>query len=282
MAGVAVAGLGLYGDIGDFNSALGGPGEGAVRGNALIIAHNTSTELKLKYPLISKSYSCSIEQIYMQAVHQVARVLEDTDSIFSIQALKELLHRKVKSTFHRELIMIHILVRTIKKIINEEVKIKAQVFAPNKPKPPNASAPKSLADHQKHSGKRELAQLQQSMRQFDHFIGANQENFKDNLVFFSNTLLRRKFSKQKHVFDETLIGLFLSRLKALPIVNAVVNLGRQMKQRFFRDCEIHYLESKQILEEIIAAPSQNPALFMSSIQTYFNVEIEHEFLRKCR
>lgn len=61
MAGGAVAGHGLYGDSGDFNSALGGPGEGAVRGNALIIAHNSSTELKLKYPLISKSYSCSIE-----------------------------------------------------------------------------------------------------------------------------------------------------------------------------------------------------------------------------
>ena len=30
--------------------------------------------------------------------------------------------------------MIHILVRTMKKIINEEVKIKAQVFASNKPK----------------------------------------------------------------------------------------------------------------------------------------------------
>jgi len=160
MAGGAVAGHSLYGDSGDFNSALGGAGEGAVRGNALLIAHNSSTELKLKYPLISKSYSCSIEQIFMQTVHQVARVLEETDSIFSIQALKDLLHRKglnlrfewallskVKSTFHRELIMIHILVRTMKKIINEEVKIKAQVFAPNKPKPPNATAPKSLADH---------------------------------------------------------------------------------------------------------------------------------------
>lgn len=103
------------------------------------------------------------------------------------------------------------------------------------------------------------------MRQFDHFIGANQENFKDNLVFFSNTLLRRKFSKQKHVFDETLIGLFLSRLKVLPIANAVVNLGHALKQRFLGECEVNYLESKQILEEIIAAPSQNPALFMSSI-----------------
>lgn len=242
MAGGAVAGHSLYNDTNDFNQALGGPGETAVRGNALVVAHNSSSEMKLKYPLISMSYSCSIEQIYIQTVHQVAKVLEDSDSIFSIQALKDLLHRKglnlrfqwlllakVKGTFHRELIMIHILVRAMKKIINEEVKIKAQVFAPNKPKPPNAAAPKSLADHQRNSTKRDLSHLQQNMRQFDHFIGANQENFKDNLVFFSNTLLRRKFSKQKHVFDETLIGLFLSRLKVLPIVNSIANLGLQMK-----------------------------------------------------
>lgn len=96
----------------------------------------------------------------MQTISKVARIIEDTDTIFSIQALKDLMHRKglnlrfewvllakVKSTFHRELIMIHILVRVMKKIINEEVKIKAQVFAPSKPKPANSSAPKSLADH---------------------------------------------------------------------------------------------------------------------------------------
>ena len=29
----------------------------------------------------------------------------------------------------------------------------------------------------------------------DHFIGNQQDNFKDNLVFITNTLLRRKFSK---------------------------------------------------------------------------------------
>jgi len=51
--------------------------------------------------------------------------------------------------------MIHILVRTMKKIINEEIKLKAivlrgnQVFAPNKPKHSNAPSSKSLADHQK-------------------------------------------------------------------------------------------------------------------------------------
>ena len=39
--------------------------------------------------------------------------------------------------------------RTMKRIINEELKLKAQVFTPNKPKPINLIAPKSLADHQK-------------------------------------------------------------------------------------------------------------------------------------
>jgi hypothetical protein len=45
--------------------------------------------------------------------------------------------------------MIHILVRVMKKIINEEIKLKAQVFTPNKQKPSAMTAPKSLADHQK-------------------------------------------------------------------------------------------------------------------------------------
>ena len=51
---------------------------------------------------------------------------------------------KLKNNQNRELVMIHILLRIIKKIINEETKLKAQVFAPNKPKPLSSTAPKSL------------------------------------------------------------------------------------------------------------------------------------------
>ena len=69
MAGGAVAAHGLYADSGDYSSALGGAGEGAARGNALIIAHNSSTEFKLKYPLIAHSYSGPIEPIYVQTIH---------------------------------------------------------------------------------------------------------------------------------------------------------------------------------------------------------------------
>jgi len=80
----------------------------------------------------------------------------------------------------------------MKKIINEEIKLKAQVFAPNKPKPLNPVAPKSLADHQKQPTDNNITKDQ---KQFDHFIGNHHESFKDNIVFLSNTLLRRKFSK---------------------------------------------------------------------------------------
>lgn len=64
-----------------------------------------------------------------------------------------------------------------------------------------------------------------------------------------NTILKRKPQKNKSVFDETLLGLFLSRMKILGIVYSL-NLS---KEEFF------YLESKDILEDIVDAPSKNPA-----------------------
>lgn len=50
----------------------------------------------------------------------------------------------------------------------------------------------------------------------------------------------------------------------------------------FSESELAYIESKQILEDIIQVAAHNPALFMSTVSSYFNVEIENEFMRKCR
>lgn len=164
--------------------------------------------------------------------------------------------------------MIHILCRTIKRILNEEIKLKSQVPTKIKPSTFKSSSIKSLADHQNSNS--------------DHFMGNQQETFRDNLVFFLNTLLRRKFSKQKHVFDETLIGLFLCRLKAIPIVSQMVELQKNLDAPLISDWETNYVTGKSILDDVIAAPSQNPALFLNSIQAYFNIEIEQEFTRKSR
>ena len=127
----------------------------------------------------------------------------------------------------------------------------------------NSMPPKSLADHQKK--RNSLAGAAKVEKQCDHFIGNHYENFKDNLVFFTNTLLRRKFSKQKHVFDETLIGLFLNRLKVFPIMNSIYDLGKSLNQKLIKESDVTYIESKDILDDIISAPSSNPALYMNSI-----------------
>ena len=63
-----------------------------------------------------------------------------------------------------------------------------------------------------------------------------------------NALLKRKSQKEKSIFDEVLMGLFLSRMKILGIVYSL-NLSKE---------EFLYFESKDLLEDIIEAPSKNP------------------------
>ena len=109
-----------------------------------------------------------------------------------------------------------------------------------------------------------------------------QDFFKDTLVFITNTLLRRKFSKEKHVFDEALIGLFLNRLKIIPFVQEILAFSLNTGVKLMSDHQWTYLQSKQILDDIISSASQNPALFLNSLQRYFHIDIEAEFLRKSR
>lgn len=68
MSGGGVAGhgagmsyAGLFADGNEYNQQGAGGAEGVARGTALIIAHNSSTEFKLKYPLINHVYSSSVE-----------------------------------------------------------------------------------------------------------------------------------------------------------------------------------------------------------------------------
>lgn len=68
------------------------------------------------------------------------------------------------------------------------------------------------------------------------------------------------------------------------MARAMINTSKtlNLSAKPLHEAEIIYLESRQVLEDVISAPSQNPALFMSTVQAYFNVDIEPEFLRKCR
>jgi hypothetical protein len=69
-----------------------------------------------------------------------------------------------------------------------------------------------------------------------------------------NAILKRKFTKQKQVFEESLTGLFLSRMSVLGLMFSS-NLTKE---------ELIYLESRDILEDIIETPSKNPVLFINA------------------
>jgi hypothetical protein len=98
------------------------------------------------------------------------------------------------------------------------------------------------------------------------------DTYKEVIVFFLNTLLKRKMHKYRHIFDEAILGLLLSRSEMLGFIS-FINLKKE---------EYNYLESKDILEDILEAPSKNPALFINSISSYFNIEFSKEFLRILR
>ena len=79
-----------------------------------------------------------------------------------------------------------------------------------------------------------------------------------------NAVLKRKFVKHKLVTEETLMGLFLSRMSVMGIV-----FDLNMKKE-----ELIYLESKDILEDILKSPSLNPALFVNAVQEYFGINFK--------
>ena len=186
----------------------------------------------------------------------MVKILEQSDTIYNLASLKELLHRKglnmrfawlvlSKLRLHtqRDLLMISILLRTMRRIINEEIKLKAKTV-------------------QNSEGGIE-----------EQYMGATQiEEYKEVITLYMNALIKKKINKHKEVFEETLTGLFLARMSVLGIVYSI-NLKTE---------EFFYLQSIDILVDIFESPYRNPALFLSSVQSYFHMDFKPELLRQVR
>jgi hypothetical protein len=80
------------------------------------------------------------------SIDQAVMVLEKSDKIFNSLSLQDLMHRKglnrrfnwiilskLRQNWQRELLMIDILMRVMRKIINEEIKIKSISVSNNMP-----------------------------------------------------------------------------------------------------------------------------------------------------
>ena len=163
-----------------------------------------------------------------------------------------LLLTKVTLKFSRDLIIAAIMCRVVRRIVHEEIKIKSELT--------QSSSPLSIPQLNNASTKQ--SQENPSLGQYSAGFQGNQNGlFKESLALCVNALIKRKFSKQRPVFDEILLGLYLSRLKVIGLANSLSLLGH----------EINYLESKDIIEHIVEMPSRNPIMFLNSIQAYFNL-----------
>lgn len=106
----------------------------------------------------------------------------------------------------------------------------------------------------------------------EHFQGNRIQLFRECLTLYANAIMKNKFAKYKQVFDESLLGLFLSRLKIMTLAHSLD----------LTQSQLNYLESKDILDHVLEVPSQNPILFLNAINTYFNLDFKKEFTRLYR
>lgn len=108
--------------------------------NNVIVSAVFTRGFKVKFSLTQHTYPNGIDTMFQLSIEQVAKVLETSDRVTNINALKSLLHRKglnirflwilltkVKLKQSRDIIMIAILVRVMRRIVNEEVKIGCKI-----------------------------------------------------------------------------------------------------------------------------------------------------------
>lgn len=109
--------------------------EEMVYGNVVVCATLTKG-FKVQYSLTQHTYANGIDTMFQLSLEHIAKILETSDRVSNIEALKDLLHRKglnlrflwvlltkVKLKFARDLVMAAILVRTMRRIVNEEIKL---------------------------------------------------------------------------------------------------------------------------------------------------------------
>ena len=162
--------------------------------------------------------------------------------------------------------MASVLVRTMRRVIHDEIKSRS-IRNLSGTQLGQAIFPTSLLQAKPY-GASGVSPRQPN----DHYLGNQQHLFKECIVLFINAIMKNKFSKYKQVFDEALLGLFLSRLKIICLAHRL-----ELQQH-----EINYLESKDLIEHIIEMPSRNPIMFLNTVQEYFNVQFDSEFIRLYR
>ena len=108
--------------------------------NNVVVSAVFTRGFKVLFSLTQHTYANGIDTMFLLSIEQVAKIMETSDRVTNIDTLKDLMHRKglnlrflwvlltkVKLKFSRDLIMIAILIRVMRRIVNEEVKIGSSI-----------------------------------------------------------------------------------------------------------------------------------------------------------
>ena len=196
------------------------------------------------------SYPQGVECVFRAALDSVAQLLNSNhERVLNVAALKELMHRKGLNMRFLWLLLAKVSLKKARALV-----LVALLLRVVKKCVCEKVAQKCRID----SG--------------PFYNASKSDSVYEAVALFVNALLKNKFAKYRQVFDELLLALFIHRLKILPFA-ATLDL-----QGF----ELNYLESRDILDHVVESASQNPTLFMNSVQAYFRIQLLPEFVRSYR
>jgi len=236
------------------NNIIGEPE--VIRGDVLLVVDQVVHQFSLPYAL---RYNKSVlkPEVYLEkAIDRAREILELNNDICSDTALMEYLNRKgipeswvwilsvlIKSKLMKEICKWVILANAIKRIVDKEVYVTSNI-----------------------NGKHNIPQ--------DTYANTNQKGisplFTDWITYVIESIVQNNLEEESKLAKNLLMTLFFYRLESLPFHNGL-QFDIETKE---------YLQGKVILKDIIKVATDNPLLFLKTIQNVCNVKFSSELLRK--
>lgn len=223
-----------------FENSIVGESE-AIYGDALLVVEQCVNQYKLSYALTYNKPVQKPELYIERAIDRAREVLEASNDICSDLALNEFLMRKglnlstvwifsvlVKSKLIKQICQSIILSNVIKRIVDKEIFVSSNIDGKDK--------------------------LPGGVFRNDKNVVA--PGFQKSIIYILESIITRSFEKEPKLFKNIMMTLFFYRLESLPFHNTLqFEVGTK-----------DYLQGKFILDDIIHVPSENPAVFLKTLQ----------------
>lgn len=226
-----------------------------IDGDVLLVVEQVVNPYILPYSLTYNKPAKKPELYIERAIDRAREILEESNDICSDIAFNEFLLRKgmnlssvwifaalIKSNLIKQLCRCIILSNAIKRLIDKEIFIWSDIEVGKK-------IPLGVYKEKE---------------------GVICLNYQQKLIYVIESIMKKAFNSETKLFKNLLMILFFYRLESLQFHNTLqFEVGTK-----------DYLQGKFILDDIIHVPSENPTLFLKTLQNVWNCSFSLELLRK--